>query len=114
VEIKIECVGKCWLWQPLKIVRLRKVLGGYFGGYLFNFKDGQIVDEKIEYVHIRPLLWRWVLYHEVGHSEVVRGSTSIEEANLKTLFYDHETHHGIFQLFGWLLYEGKRLWKTAR
>ena len=97
--VKIE---ECWFFQISRILKLRQRLGGYFGWYSFDVKNGKVVDEAIKYIHIKPLLWRWVLWHERGHSKVLEGCTTQADAIHKTIAYDNVTCHGLMQPFYWI------------
>jgi len=94
METPIEKIGECWIWELVKINRLRKKIGGWLGYYTWRFADDCFID-RIEYIHIKPFLWKHTLRHEQGHAEVTRRCKVNEDAILANSDYDAYTWHGI-------------------
>ena len=96
-EIKI--IGEAWFWQIGKILKGRKQLGGFLGRYNYSFKRNTLIKAEIELFKVKPLFWKKLLNHEMGHHEITLKANSFEEAVRLNEEYDKKTCHGICQ--GW-------------
>jgi hypothetical protein len=75
-----------FIWQLLKINRLRKEkCHGFLGWYSWKITEGKL-EESITYINIWPRWGKMILRHEIGHSivtqRVINASKAIGGINL--------------------------------
>jgi hypothetical protein len=94
MEVKINIIDKCWIWEVGKINRISRLSNHWFG-YLNFYYDNDGCYAKIEYLHIRPFLWWFIKKHELKHVKAIEGATTWVEAQQLTDAFDRRSWHGI-------------------